>query len=79
MPMSTDVNGSSSKYCINCYGENSFTQPELTVSEMQAVLSLKLTAMGFSEFMVDLLINDVPKLERWKKQARLLKSSREIG
>lgn len=75
--MSSEGSGNSLKYCRNCYQEGSFTEPELSISEMQQELRLKLTAMGFSEFMVHLLINDVPKLERWRSPARALKNAGE--
>ena len=43
-----------------------FTKPNMTVTEMQALVKGKLKEFGFPGFLAGLFTRNIPKLERWK-------------
>lgn len=64
----TNADGSrSTVYCSFCYENGRFTQPGITVEEMQAFVKGKLKEMGFPGFLAGMFTKGIPKLERWKK------------
>lgn len=73
MPMKRDEKGGGShadgsksgKYCSHCYAEGKFTQPDITATEMQALVKGKIQSFGFPGFIAGLFARSVPKLERW--------------
>jgi hypothetical protein len=75
MPMKKDPRGGgtnadgtkSGMYCSYCYQNGAFTQPNITVAEMQEFCIGKLKEMHFPGFVAWLLTRGIPKLERWKK------------
>ncbi len=65
----TEADGSKSNmYCSYCYEKGAFLQPHITAGEMQVFVKGKLKEMGFPGFLAGLFTNNIPKLERWKKQ-----------
>lgn len=74
MPMKKDAAGGgaerdgskSEKYCSHCYRNGAFTQPDMTASEMQALVKGKLKEMRFPGFIAGFFASGVPKLERWR-------------
>jgi hypothetical protein len=74
MPMNKDkagggTNGDGSKsnmYCSHCYQEGNFTQPQLTVAQMQDQVKGKLKQMGFPGFLAGFFTKGIPKLARWR-------------
>lgn len=74
MPLSKDPNGGgtnadgskSTMYCSLCYQNGSFTQPDMSVEEMQALVKTKLKEMGFPGFLARMFSKGIPRLERWK-------------
>lgn len=63
----TEKDGSKSKmYCSYCYQNGSFTQPNITVTEMQSFVKGKMKEMGFPGFLAGFFTKGIPKLERWK-------------
>lgn len=75
MPLKKDKMGGGSNadgsrstmYCSHCYVEGKFTQPDITVTQMQELVKGKLKDMGFPGFLAGWFSKGVPKLERWKK------------
>ncbi len=75
MPLSKDPNGGGSNvdgsksniYCGYCYVNGKFTQPDITVTQMQEFVKGKMKEMGFPRFLAGFFTRGIPKLERWKK------------
>jgi len=64
----TNSDGTSNlKYCSYCYENGDFTQPNITVDEMKALVKGKMKEMGFPGFLAGFFTKGIPKLERWKK------------
>ena len=63
----TNADGSQSDmYCSHCYVDGEFTQPDITVAEMQNQVNAKMKELGFPWFLSSLFTKRIPKLERWK-------------
>ena len=77
MPMSKDpknggTNSDATKnlmYCSYCYENGNFTQPDIMVDEMKALVKDKMKEMGFPGFLAGFFTKGIPKLECWKKQS----------
>lgn len=75
MPLNKDPKGGgtnsggakSNMYCSFCFEDGKFTQPDIMVDEMKALVKKQLKKMGFPGFLGWLAAMGVPKLERWKK------------
>ncbi len=73
MPMKKDEKGGgtnadsskSGKFCSHCFVGGKFTQPDITVTEMQALVKNKIQELGFPGFLAGLFTKNIPKLERW--------------
>jgi hypothetical protein len=67
----TNADGSKSTvYCSHCFQRGEFVLMSITAEEMQARVREKLTEMGFPRFVAGLFTRGIPKLERWRTQAR---------
>ena len=74
----TNADGSkSSEYCSKCYNDGAFTQPDITATEMTALVEGKLRSMHFPGFLAKKFAKDVPTLRRWKSQSARSGSQRE--
>ncbi len=63
----TNKDGSKSNmYCSYCYEDGEFTQPDMTVGEMQRFVKDKMKSMGFPGFLAGLFTKGIPKLHRWQ-------------
>lgn len=65
----TESDGSpASEYCMFCYQNGAFTNPDQTVSEMvQSSIDFMTANLGFSVEQATQMSNDViPKLKRWQ-------------
>ena len=65
----TEADGSpASEYCMFCYKDGDFTNPDQTVDEMvQSSIGFMTANLGFSEEQATQMSNDViPKLKRWQ-------------
>ena len=54
-------------YCIHCYQHGAFTQPDINVTQMQALCISKMQEMGFPKPLAWLFTRNIPKLQRWAK------------
>jgi hypothetical protein len=62
----TNADGSkSNKFCSKCFVSGTFTKPDMTLVEMQALVKSKLKEFGFPGFIAGLFTKNIPKLERW--------------
>ena len=65
----TNADGSkSAKYCSHCYERGRFTDPDITVKQMQTHVKGKLKEVGFPGFVAGLFTRRILKLERWSKR-----------
>jgi len=63
----TNVDGSMNiKFCRNCYQNGNFTAPEITLQEMKQKVKKEMEANQIPLNVIDLSINYLPKLARWK-------------
>ncbi len=63
----TEADGrQSTQYCSHCYELGQFKQPELTVTQMQALVKAKLCEMGFPAVLAWFFARGIPKLHRWR-------------
>lgn len=64
----TETNGNKSQmYCSHCYQGGKFTQPDITVEQMQDRVKGKMKEMGFPGFISGFFTRGIPKLKRWKR------------
>ncbi|MGA9422833.1 MAG: zinc ribbon domain-containing protein [Rhodanobacteraceae bacterium] len=76
MPLKRDEKGggsnadgsSSRRYCSHCYENGEFTQPDITVEQMQALVRKKLGEMKLPGFLTGFFTRGIPKLARWRQQ-----------
>lgn len=62
----TNADGSkSSDYCLYCFQQGEFTQPNMTAAEMQEFCIGKMKEMGFPRPLGWLFTRNIPKLKRW--------------
>jgi len=79
MPMKRDLQGGGSesdgtrslRYCSHCYADGKFTQPELTVADMQQQVRGRLEEFGIPHLLSGLFTRAIPKLARWQPRERL--------
>jgi hypothetical protein len=84
MPLSKDPRGGgtnadgtlSSEYCSHCYSKGAFTQPNITLEQMTALVEGKLRSMHFPGFLARRFAKDVPTLRRWRNKAASQTSAR---
>lgn len=62
----TNADGSkSAEYCSMCFENGQFTQPDITVGEMQTLVKDKMKGMKFPGFLANMFTKGIPKLKRW--------------
>lgn len=63
----TNANGSKSiMFCSKCFEQGKFTQPDMTIEQMQTLVKGKLKEFGFPRLVTGLFTRNIPKLERWR-------------
>lgn len=63
----TNADGSrSAQWCSHCWRNGRFTQPDLTVGQMQDLVRGKMKEMGFPGFLAGFFTRGIPRLERWR-------------
>lgn len=69
MPLSKDTGKrESTEYCSKCYQNGGFTEPNITLEQMQAKVMNKMKEMHFPKFMGKWFTKDMPNLKRWQSQ-----------
>ncbi len=65
----TNADGTTSIfYCLYCFENGKFKQPDWTAAQMQDFVKGKMKEMGFPGLIAGLFVKGIPKLERWKDQ-----------
>jgi predicted amidophosphoribosyltransferase len=65
--LGTEKDGSKNKeYCSYCYQKGSFTTPNITLGEMQAMVKQQMGKMKMDTSIIDMAVSTVPNLKRWK-------------
>lgn len=68
--LGTEKDGSKNQeYCKFCYQHGSFTNPGLTLDEMQNFIKQKMEEMHIDISMNDKVVTGLPYLKRWKQTA----------
>ena len=66
----TNADGSkSTMYCSHCYQDGKFTQPNVSMDEMKALVKVKLKEMKIPGILAGIFTRNIPKLVRWKSAA----------
>jgi hypothetical protein len=60
----------STTWCSHCWRDGRFTQPDLTVGQMQDLVRGKMKEMGFPGLLAGFFTRGIPRLERWRNGAR---------
>lgn len=64
--LGTEVDGSrNEEYCLNCYVEGSFRDPDMTLDEMQEIIISEMEKMQESSDRIDMAVSNLENLKRW--------------
>ncbi|MBL0340710.1 MAG: zinc ribbon domain-containing protein [Bacteroidetes bacterium] len=64
----TEKNGSkSSEYCMYCYENGVLKNPDMTLDQMEDIIKTQMQKMNLPENLVNMSLNMLPTLKRWKK------------
>jgi len=64
--LGTETDGSKSTiYCIECYKQGEFIQPEVTLEEMQQQVKKQLEKLQLDEEHISIALDRLPYLSRW--------------
>jgi Putative zinc ribbon domain len=65
-PHGTNADGTCSEcYCIECFQDGAFIQPDITLDAMRMFVRIKLKTVG-AGVMAGWFIQQLPHLERWR-------------
>jgi len=75
MPLSKDEQGGGTNadgsksldYCSRCYQRGQFTEPNITLDQMQERVKTKMKEMHIPGFLANFFTKDIPNLKRWKQ------------
>jgi len=63
----SEIDGSkSNEYCMYCYENGAFKEPNMTLGQMISVVETQMEKMNLPMKLIDASINKIPKLSRWK-------------
>lgn len=64
--LALEADGSKSKFCVMCYKDGEFLQPDVTVDEMREFcIDIMKEEMNMPKFISRILTKSIYKLERW--------------
>ncbi|HUZ57843.1 MAG TPA: zinc ribbon domain-containing protein [Hanamia sp.] len=64
----TEKDGSMKKdYCKYCYENGQFTNPNLTLEEMETRVKSKMEEMKMDADTISMAVSSLPNLKRWRK------------
>lgn len=65
--LALEADGTRSKYCVMCYKDGQFLQPDITVEEMRLqCVDIMKKEMNLPKFIGRILTKSIYKLDRWK-------------
>jgi hypothetical protein len=63
----TEKDGSkSSEYCIYCYKDGAFTNPDMTMGQMETMVKMQMEKRNIPANITTMAVNSLPGLKRWK-------------
>lgn len=63
----TEADGSkSTEYCSHCYQKGTFTEPTITLEQMQEKVTGKMKNMHVPNFLAKYFTKDMDQLKRWQ-------------
>jgi Putative zinc ribbon domain len=66
--LGTEKDGSKShEYCIYCYQNGAFINPEMTLEEMRNLVKTQMEKMKINNGTIDMAVKSLPNLKRWKR------------
>lgn len=64
----TEKDGSKNPdYCIYCYKDSAFVNPDMTLDQMAVFIKQKMAEMRIDQPSIDNAVRALPFLKRWKK------------
>ena len=64
--LGTEKDGSKShEYCLYCYQDGAFINPDMTLPEMKTLVKEQMEKMKIDTGIIDMAINSLPNLKRW--------------
>ena len=65
----TEQNGmKNEEYCVHCYENSQFKNPELNLDEMKMKVIAKMENMNHPNYLIQKAVNILPALKRWNKK-----------
>ena len=65
----TEKDGSrSSEYCKYCYKEGTLVEPDMTLEQMQDLITKQMHKMHLPENIIQNSLHALPRLKRWRKE-----------
>lgn len=66
--LGTENDGSPKKYyCKYCYENGQFTNPQITLEEMEIRVKSKMEEMKMDDETITIALDSLPNLKRWRK------------
>jgi hypothetical protein len=71
----TEKDGSRSlEYCKYCYQNGEYVNPTMSLDEMKKLVEEKMTEMKLNSGIINMTLNALPELKRWKAGREIEKS-----
>lgn len=71
--LGTEKDGTKSKeYCTYCYQHGAFINPDMSLDEMKTLVKEQMGKMNIDAHIIDLAVNSLPYLKRWKAAAAVV-------
>ncbi|MGE5106667.1 MAG: zinc ribbon domain-containing protein [Sphingobacteriales bacterium] len=71
--MGTEKDGSkSNEYCVYCYQNGAFINPNMTLDEMKTVVKTQMEKRKIDSALINRAVNSLPGLKRWRSKAEAL-------
>jgi hypothetical protein len=68
----TEKDGSkSNEYCLYCYQNGSFINPEMSLDEMKVIVKTQMEKMKLPSNLINMSLTVLPTLKRWKNKTTL--------
>jgi hypothetical protein len=65
--LGTEKDGSKShEYCLYCYQDGAFVNPDMTLPEMKTLVKGQMEKMKIHTGIIDMAVNSLPDLKRWR-------------
>jgi radical SAM superfamily enzyme len=58
----------SNEYCMYCYANGAYTDPDMTMEEMKVIIETQMKKMNLPDHLIELSVKMLPSLKRWSHQ-----------